>query len=134
MSDDNDLHARDIEPPDPLDIPAARCGTGEIDGACWRPGDPVKHLGPPKRLAIPLYSALFQTRCGLGPRTGAWRPQAWGENDDYWCPACLDQAGIVYELWTDDTDYRDPVRPDHNVLAGRRTGERARRARRRVAR
>ena len=113
------------EQPDAPGIPVGRCGTGTIDGACWRPGDPVKHLGPPYRLAIQPYSALFQTRCGLGPRYPdgrpmGWRPQAQGENDDYWCPACLDQAGIAYELWTDETDYRDPVRPDHNIsLAGR---------------
>jgi len=101
-------------------FPAARCGTGTIDGACWRPGDPVKPLGPPARLADPNWSALFQTRCGLGPRYEDGMPMGWqrqgrGEDDDYWCPACLDQAGIAYELWTDDTDYRDPVRPDHNI-------------------
>lgn len=94
--------------------PAARCGMGTIDGSCWRPGDPNKHLGPPYRLQIRYWSKLFATRCGLGPRYPngdpmGWRKQEPGENDDVWCPACLDQAGIRYELWTDDTDYRDPL-------------------------
>jgi len=91
--------------PDPLDIPAARCGRGEIDGAVWRAGDPVKHLGPPARLGIHLWSRLFSTRCGLTASAGRWQPLAhdgFREDDDYWCPACLDQAGIAYELWTDD--------------------------------
>ena len=91
---------------DSLDKPAARCGIGTIDGAVWRPGDPVKHLGPPGHLQIHLWSRLFQTRCGLGPdRTNPWQPQEHGgfrEDDDYWCPACLAQAGIAYELWADD--------------------------------
>jgi hypothetical protein len=26
----------------------------------------------------------------------------WHDDDDYWCPACLDQAMIGYELWPDD--------------------------------
>jgi hypothetical protein len=100
--------------PDPVLKPAARCGTGTIDGACWRPGDPVKHLGPPARLQIPYWSRLFQTRCGLGPRYPngdpmGWRRQGdwgdgrdWGDDDDYWCPACLGQAMIPHELWPDD--------------------------------
>jgi hypothetical protein len=99
---------------DPLDVPAARCGTGTIDGAVWRPGDPVKHLGPPyvmvDRQSAAFYrSRLFSTRCGLGPGPepgyGRWQPQehdGFREDDDYWCPACLGQAGIAYELWTDE--------------------------------
>jgi hypothetical protein len=96
----------------PADAPAARCGTGTIDGAVWRPGDPVKHLGPPYRIAERQSAAyydsqLFQTRCGLRARYGdgrliGWRRQGPGENDDVWCPACLDQAFISYELWPDE--------------------------------
>ena len=108
---------------DPLFKPAARCGTGAIDGACWRPGDPVKHLGPPARLQIPYWSKLFQTRCGLGPRypngdPAGWRRQgdwgdgqSWADDDDYWCPACLDQAMIGYELWPADDRRRDEQAP-----------------------
>jgi hypothetical protein len=94
---------------DPLFAPAARCGRGTIDGAVWRPGDPVKHLGPPEHLGIRLWSKLFSTWCGLGPQPepgyGRWQPQehdGFREDDDYWCPPCLDQAGISYELWPDD--------------------------------
>ena len=110
MSDEN---------PDPGLKPAAKCGTGTIDGACWRPGDPVKHLGPPyamvDRQSAAFYrSKLFSTRCGLGPRYPngdpmGWRRQGdwgdgrdWHDDDDCWCPACLDQAMIGYELYPDD--------------------------------
>jgi hypothetical protein len=105
------------EHPDPALRPAARCGRGTIDGACWRPGDPVKHLGPPYGLQVHYWSKLFATRCGLGPldpdgHPAGWRRQGdwggdgpfgpgtfWGDDDDYWCPACLEQAGIAHELW-----------------------------------
>jgi len=105
MSDEN---------PDPALKPAAKCGRGTIDGACWRPGDPVKHLGPPyamvERQSAAFYrSKLFSTRCGLGSETGAWMRQGdwgdgrrWADDDDVWCPACLDQAMIPYELYPDD--------------------------------
>ena len=86
--------------PEPLP-PAAKCGTGTIDGAVWRPGDPAKHLGPPARLQMPLWSALFQTRCGPKARDGDWRPQAPGQDDDYWCPGCLKQAMIPFALYED---------------------------------
>jgi hypothetical protein len=36
MSDD------ETATPDLLTEPMAKCGTGTIDGAVWRPGDPVK--------------------------------------------------------------------------------------------
>jgi hypothetical protein len=95
--------------------PAAHIGCGTLDGAVWRPGDPVKHLGPPDALGIRLWSRLFNTRCGLGPHDGAWRRQAWGEDDDYWCVPCVQQAGIPYELWSDD----DPGGAPGPVSAGR---------------
>lgn len=87
--------------------PMARCGQGRIDGMVWRPGDPVKHLGPPDRLAIRTWSLLFATRCGLGPRYDSGGSMGWlaatpNENDDVWCPACLAQAGIAHELYGDD--------------------------------
>lgn len=81
--------------------PMAKCGTGTIDGAVWRPGDPNKHLGPPDRLGISLWSLLFRTRCGLDAAAGDWRKQAPGENDDVWCPGCLRQAGISSTLYED---------------------------------
>jgi hypothetical protein len=102
--------------PDPFFKPAAKAGTGRIDGACWRPGDPVKHLGPPyamvERQSAAFYaSRLFSTRCGLGPETGPWLRQGdwgdgydWADDDDYWCPPCLDQVGIAYELWPERDD------------------------------
>ena len=77
----------------------AYCGQGRIDGMCWRPGDAVKHLGPPKRLAIPLWSRLWQTRCGLGPQDGHWQWIDQGQDDDCWCPKCIGQAGMAY--WFD---------------------------------
>jgi hypothetical protein len=95
--------------------PAASCGQGMIDGGVWRPGDPVKHLGPPYAMVACQSSAfyasrLFSTRCGLGPRYEDGTPMGWQqlehdgfrEDDDYWCPACLARAGIAYELVTDD--------------------------------
>lgn len=85
-----------------MDLPAsARCGQGTIDGSVWRPGDGNKHLGPPERLGIGLWSRLFATRCGLDAKAGAWRRQAGGEDDDVWCPDCLMQAGIAFELYED---------------------------------
>jgi hypothetical protein len=87
-----------------LTDPVASCGTGTIDGAVWRPGDPVKHLGPPGRLAIGMRSALFSTRCGLDAKTGDWRLAGWGEDDDCWCPGCLRQAGIAFTLYEDDDE------------------------------
>ena len=89
--------------------PTARAGTGTIDGAVWRPGDPVKHLGPPARLGIHLWSALFSTRCGLEAADGAWLPadhDGFHEDDDCWCPGCLTQAGLEYTLWDDGEDSR----------------------------
>jgi hypothetical protein len=102
------------DPHDPALRPAAKAGTGTIDGACWRPGDPNKHLGPSYRIvehqsAAFYASRLFSTRCGLGPGDGPWLRQGdwgqgvqWADDDDVWCPACLEQAGIAYELWPDD--------------------------------
>jgi hypothetical protein len=84
----------------------AECGSGTIDGAVWRPGDPVKHLGPPEHLSIRLWSRLFSTRCGLGPQDGAWQKVTWSENDDCWCPPCLAQALIGHIVI--DTDKDDP--------------------------
>lgn len=82
--------------------PTAKCGTGTINGAVWRPGDPVKHLGPPANLEIHLWSQLFSTRCGLGAQTGAWRVAEPSEDDDCWCPDCLRQAGVGFALYEDD--------------------------------
>jgi hypothetical protein len=82
--------------------PMARCGTGTIDGAVWRPGDPLKHLGPPARLEIHLWSQLFSTRCGLDAKTGDWRAADRTEDDDCWCPGCLRQAMIPFTLYEDD--------------------------------
>lgn len=82
--------------------PSARCGTGTLDGAVWRPGDGNKHLGPPEHLGIHLWSNLFSTRCGLDAKAGDWRNQAWGEDDDVWCPDCLRQAMIPFTLYEDD--------------------------------
>jgi hypothetical protein len=113
---------------DPLSEPAARAGTGTIDGAVWRTGDPVKHLGPPYAMVArqsPAFyrSKLFQTRCGLGSRYPdgdlmGWRRQGdwgdgqeWHDDDDYWCPACLDQAMIPYQLWPGDDDLPEGGNP-----------------------
>ena len=106
---------------DPENIPAAKCGRGTIDGAVWRPGDPVKHLGPPyamvdRQSPAFYHSRLFSTRCGIGPRdeegnSFGWRRQGdwgdgntWYDDDDYWCPPCLAQAGIACELWPADDE------------------------------
>ena len=83
-------------------------------------------LGPPYAMVArqsPAFyrSSLFSTRCGIGPRDRdgkpyGWRRQGdwggsgpsggggnfWADDDDYWCPACLDQAMIPYEMWPDD--------------------------------
>lgn len=82
--------------------PAAKCGTGTIDGAVWRPGGSLKHLGPPDRLSISPRSPLFSTRCGLSAQDGEWRPARPGEDDDYWCPDCLRQAMVPFALHEDD--------------------------------
>ena len=82
-------------------VPAARCGQGKIDGAVWRHGDPVKHLGPPVRLDIGPRSPLFATRCGLDAKAGDWRPAGREQDDDYWCPGCLEQAMIPFGLYED---------------------------------
>lgn len=83
---------------EPTPVLMAMCGKGTIDGAVWRPGDPVKHLGPPEHLGIRLWSNLFATRCGLGPKDGDWQKPGWGENDDCWCPGCLQQAMIPHTI------------------------------------
>ncbi len=87
--------------------PMARCGQGRINGMVWRPGDPVKHLGPPDHLGIRTGSRLFSTRCGLGLRYPGGELMGWmyatlTEDDDVWCPPCLAQAGIAHELYPDD--------------------------------
>lgn len=81
--------------------PLATCGHGLLPGNVWRPGDPVKHLGPPESLGIELWSKLFQTRCGLTAADGQWREVYPNQNDDVWCRACLSQAGIPHreEEW-----------------------------------
>lgn len=91
----------------------------------WRPGDPVKHLGPPYDMVgrgSPAFyrSQLFSTRCGLGPQDGYWRRQGdwddggpfgggglWADDDDYWCVPCVQQAGLGYELWDDEQEVKD---------------------------
>lgn len=78
------------------DLVVASCGLGMLDGAVWRPGDGLKHIGPPWFLDIGLQTALFRTRCGLGASAGDWRPAAPSEDDDCWCHGCLDQAGIPH--------------------------------------
>jgi len=96
--------------------PSARCGRGELDGAVVRPGDPVKHLGPPEYLHVRLHSQLFCTRCGLGSHDGLWRRPDPDENGDRWCPPCLDQAGISYELRPYDEDPGEVTRwPDRGT-------------------
>lgn len=66
----------------------------------WRAGDPVKHVGPPEGL-VPMFSPLWQTRCGLEAKDGAWTPTTRSQNDDVWCVGCIKQAGIpfVEEEW-----------------------------------
>jgi hypothetical protein len=78
----------------------AACGRGLLPGVVWRPGDPVKHLGPPESLGIPAWSRLFQTRCGLD-NSHSWQTVEAGQDDDIWCAKCLSQAGIPYreESW-----------------------------------
>lgn len=76
----------------------ATCGRGILPGMIWRPGDPLKHLGPPESLGIPFDSSLFQTRCGLERTDGQWRQAADHENDDVWCPGCLAQAGLAHRV------------------------------------
>lgn len=76
----------------------ASCGLGVIDGAVWRPGDPVKHLGPPGHLEIRTWSQLFSTRCSLGAKDGDWRAVKRDESDDAWCPDCLRQAMIPFTV------------------------------------
>ena len=81
--------------------PSARCGRGVIDSAVWRPGDPNKHLGPPRNSGVRTWSERFSTRCGLDSKAGFWRWADQHEDDDVWCPECLKQAGIPFELYED---------------------------------
>lgn len=77
----------------------AYCGYHKLPGQVWRRGDAAKHLGPPPHLAIPPWSQLFQTRCGLSVGDGPWEPTE--DDDDCWCPGC-----IAYWFDTATTDQR----------------------------
>lgn len=69
----------------------ARCGRGILPGMVMRPGDPVKHLGPPPGL-MPTWARTFSTRCGLEAGEGPWAYTQ--DDDDVWCPGCITQAGF----------------------------------------
>lgn len=71
-------------------------GARTLAGQVSRPGDPAKHLGPPEGLGIPVWSSLFSTRCGLEAAAGPWSPTE--DDDDAWCPGCISQAGLAYEV------------------------------------
>lgn len=91
--------------------PAARCGDKYLPGACWRPGDALKHLGPLPDSGTPVWSKRFETHCGLKAReTNDWHRPApgdgWGD-DDYWCPECLTAAGIPFEMRSDEMSAGD---------------------------
>ena len=88
-----------VSPPTALALPDtfATCGRGNIPGMVWRPGDPLKHLGPQEGLLHRgTRSPLFETRCGLGQPDGPWKYAEWTQNDDLWCPGCLRRAGVQH--------------------------------------
>lgn len=76
----------------------AECGYKRIDGQVQVFGDALKHLGPPIHLEIPEWGRLFSTRCQIQSTGNNMRYT--NDNDDFWCPECLSQAGIGYELKT----------------------------------
>lgn len=77
----------------------AIAGTGVLPGMVWRPGDPLKHLGPPEGTFVTgTRSRLFWTRCGLRSTDGDWQYCEPGQDDDCWCPGCLAQYGWPHTL------------------------------------